>query len=464
MEYFGSQKEQRIIYILLLCEVEKVKIKWLLIFIIIFSFGCAGISKKKDSDILKQAEKVGANVTISGVGSDNATPALTTYLEGETSGGLSEHFTIQNMFESALDLNNYNTLFITLDSDSNGAISDEVWYSSFYTVGGDLGTPSSGTLTNCTGPFESDTSNNFDPDRLNGDTTDDNYLDDAVIDPAIRFVEQDVAPNADPYEITPTTGYHEVRIDVDATAQGDNTTLTLNDPGGSTYEGVIVIIKNVASNTLDMADTAAQQELSSPATLEINESITFQYQDDRWVEIARSTNSLTIASIDIGGGVFVMPNSADPTTDTEGKIAFDSNDDALEVYDGAQSVIVGKKIQQASMTIWDPDTVQATEDAVPLMAVEETWAPFGITITKCWWKSDATVETVVNFEEWAAPDDGAPATIDEVSSVGATALEDSETTISDSAVAAGSIVYVDLDTDALNYLQVGIEFYINPGN
>ena len=166
---------------------------------------------------------------------------------------------------------------------------------------------------------------------------------------------------------------------------------------------------------------------------------------------------------DFGGATSVeVPNGANPTTDAAGEVAVDTDDHFLEFYSDASRVAVTK--YTAQMTIWDPDTIQAIEDAVPLLAVEADWAPHGITIVDCGWKSDAAVTMTIGFEEWTSPADGSPSTIEDVTSASDVTEQADDGTLADAAVAAGSIVMIDLDTDALNYVQVWITYFVNPGD
>ena len=114
----------------------------------------------------------------------------------------------------------------------------------------------------------------------------------------------------------------------------------------------------------------------------------------------------------------------------------------------------------AQMTVYNPDGIQPTEDAIPMLAVESEWAPFGITVLQVGWKIDtATANYSVGFEEWGDPS-GVDSVIEDVTTA-SSVTEYDETASSDPDVAEGSIVYINLDTDDVNYLQVWFTFTID---
>jgi hypothetical protein len=157
-----------------------------------------------------------------------------------------------------------------------------------------------------------------------------------------------------------------------------------------------------------------------------------------------------------------IPAAANPTIDTEGEIAYDSDDENIRVYDGSANRAINT-VQTITKAIFDPDGIQATEDAVPILAVESDWAPFGITLLSVGIKTDAASTYSVNFEEWTSPTDATPSTIEAVATSTSTEAED-DGTLSDSSIATGSIVYADLPTTGIDMLTVWCTYYINSGD
>lgn len=178
-------------------------------------------------------------------------------------------------------------------------------------------------------------------------------------------------------------------------------------------------------------------------------------QNDQSNTVTSGANGWTFSGL-------LAPSGSNPTTAAAGALSVDTDDHFIEIYTDASRVAVTK--YTAQMTIWDPDTIQAIEDAVPLLAVEADWAPHGITIVDCGWKSDAAATQTIGFEEWTSPTDGTPSTIEDVTSGSDVTEQADDGTLADSAVAAGSIVMIDLPTTSLNYLQVWMTYFVNPGD
>ena len=173
---------------------------------------------------------------------------------------------------------------------------------------------------------------------------------------------------------------------------------------------------------------------------------------------------------DIGTGVYnfggatslEIPNGANTTTNVEGQIAYDTNDEALEVYDGAESRLIST-VHTFSGTILDPDSVQPLVDAIPILAIESDWAPHGIKLISVGIKVGNATTYSVNFEEWTSPTDGAPSTIETVATNASTEAED-DGALTDSDIAVGSIIYADLPTTNVAILQIWGTYYIKDGN
>ena len=166
---------------------------------------------------------------------------------------------------------------------------------------------------------------------------------------------------------------------------------------------------------------------------------------------------------DFGGATSVeIPSANSPTADAVGEIAWDANDYALEVFDGTNARLI-PSTRFFSATIIQPADVQPNIDAVPILPVEAYWAPFGITLLHVGIKTNSSSSLTVNFEEWVDPCDAAPSTIESVAtSTSYEAIDDGELT--DAAIAAGSIIYADLDTTDVNSLQIWGTYYINDGD
>lgn len=171
------------------------------------------------------------------------------------------------------------------------------------------------------------------------------------------------------------------------------------------------------------------------------------------------------AAMDFGGATSLeIPNGTNPTTDTPGEIAIDTDlgaYGAIEIYGATGSSII-PATQVLSKTIWDPDGIQSTEDAIPLLEVTSDWAPHGITILDIELAADASNSGTYVIEEWTDPTTHS-SDIESISFSTSTEAAD-DGTLSDSSVAAGSFVFIDLDTTSLNFLTVTITYIINEGD
>lgn len=180
----------------------------------------------------------------------------------------------------------------------------------------------------------------------------------------------------------------------------------------------------------------------------------FSFDDD---------NITTTGAVDFGGATSLeLPNSNNPTTDAEGEIAWDADDNALEAF-GTPSRLITNPLEHFHCTIHNPDGVQGDQDAVPVLPVEIEWAPHGITLVDLGIKTDAASTYSVNFEEWTSPTDGLPQTLETVATSSSTEAED-DGVLTDASVAAGSIIYIDLPTTDIDMLTIWGTYYINPGD
>lgn len=282
---------------------------FLILITITLGFGCA-TTKNANFDILKEAEKGGANVTISGVGDNNTSPASTTYIEGETAGGTSEHFTIANMgkaitFSVMLGYGTGVTTALAIDIGSAGAP---------VVFNGDAGQPSAIDLLNAT---------NF-PSTVTLDTEWDTP---AEINAVLETTEN-ITASTDPYAITATGDWNDYSVYwLKVSADADNTDITLTETGlPASGVRTIAIVQNAAANTLIMSDDAGIQNLSPDTWIgEQGDLIVLYYDSTQWQELYRCSVNALFASLDMSGGTLYVPNGANPTIDAAGKVGADTS-------------------------------------------------------------------------------------------------------------------------------------------
>lgn len=123
----------------------------------------------------------------------------------------------------------------------------------------------------------------------------------------------------------------------------------------------------------------------------------------------------------------------------------------------ASAATVFSFVQQKDATIVDPDTVQTTSDAIPLFEVDARNYPFGIRIVQVKVGLNASASPAYALEEWTSPTSGVSSLLMNLGM--SSASEATWTTITDNTVAAGSYVFLNLDTTALNWAKVTVWFY-----
>jgi len=170
-------------------------------------------------------------------------------------------------------------------------------------------------------------------------------------------------------------------------------------------------------------------------------------------------------NVDLGSADFELPQASAAAPDADGEVELDMTDGTLVIqnssghtYLGSSTdVVYGKLLKQKSITIMEPDKVQAVSDAIPMFAVETDEYPHGIEIAQVYLKTDANSTLSVNLESWTDPADASPSTLTTVAT--STSDEVNEAPDTDGTVAGGKIVMLDLDTTDVNWVQVTIVYY-----
>lgn len=172
--------------------------------------------------------------------------------------------------------------------------------------------------------------------------------------------------------------------------------------------------------------------------------------------------------VDLGGATSLeIPNATAPALTADGQLALETDADAINIQAGSNATggipsntdVALPLIQQKDITLLEPDQMQALSDAIPFFTVDAYNYPNGITITAIRLATDASSTLAINVEEWLSPTDGSPVTIDAIATSAST--ETTETTITDASVAAGSYVFLDLDTTDVNWAKMTIWYYVN---
>jgi hypothetical protein len=182
-----------------------------------------------------------------------------------------------------------------------------------------------------------------------------------------------------------------------------------------------------------------------------------------------TTGAWLFSSINAGGGELEIPNGNNPTTDTEGQIAHDTDDAAIEIYStrfSASVLTAPEEITLPPITIYEPDEVATIDDEVPIYFFPAETYPHGVTIRSIQIWSSATCTDPLNFEEWS--NNGTAWTVD--STVEAITLSGIYTqddgTLADAAIDADDGLFCDLDAtmDDIAWITIQATITINPGD
>jgi len=187
-------------------------------------------------------------------------------------------------------------------------------------------------------------------------------------------------------------------------------------------------------------------------------------------DYAEADGDVFTGTHDFGGADDLeIPNGNNPTTDTEGQIAHDTDDAALEIYStrfSASVLTAPEEITLPAVILYEPDEVAGIDDEMPLHHFPAETYPHGVTVRSIHIASSATCTDPLNFEEWS--NNGTAWSNDstvEAITLSGTYTED-DGTLADNAIAADAYLFVDLDDtmDDIAYLVFTVTVTINPGD
>jgi len=228
-----------------------------------------------------------------------------------------------------------------------------------------------------------------------------------------------------------------------------------------------------ARTTLGAAASGANSDITSLASLSTALSVAQGGTGSTTAAGART--SLGAAASGANGDItglsaltsLKIPASTAPSLTVDGQVGLETDADAVNIQAGsntvggipANTVVALPLVQQKDITLLEPDQIQTVSDAIPFFTVDAYNYPNGITITAIRLATDASSSLTINVEEWTSPTDGSPATVDSIAT--SASSEVTETTITDASIAAGSYVFLDLDTTDVNWAKVTIWYYVN---
>ena len=172
------------------------------------------------------------------------------------------------------------------------------------------------------------------------------------------------------------------------------------------------------------------------------------------------------SAFDFGGATSLeIPAVANPTTDAEGEIAWDANDDAIEVYSGdeAESALISI-YKHISIPIPLPDSVATYVPNLIVFKVNALLYPHGIEIDLVSIQLEADAAYSMVIEEWSTADPPILENIISTVTTGATDTYAEEAPDTDAAIDAGDRIVLNIPATDVDVVTVEIFFHVLGGN
>ena len=118
------------------------------------------------------------------------------------------------------------------------------------------------------------------------------------------------------------------------------------------------------------------------------------------------------------------------------------------------------RIKTASVTISDPDTLQASKDAPFMLFINSNGFPYGISIKTLGMTLDSDIAYTLNFEEWDDPSDGSPTTIGFLTSIASDGLYTTEKNVASYDASINKYIAYDLPPTDIDMLMLWFTFEI----
>jgi hypothetical protein len=247
--------------------------------------------------------------------------------------------------------------------------------------------------------------------------------------------------------LTADSGQFDGNLDVDS----------MDVNGVADFGGTVTITGNTdIQSTTFTADSAQFDGNVDIDSMDVNGAADFS---------GTTTLGTVAGAIDAGGATSVEIPAVDaPTTNAEGEIAWDTNDDAIEVYSGdeAESGLI-PFYRHIAVAIILPDSVQTYTPDLCIFHVNALMYPYGIEIdlVSIQLESDAAYSMVL--EEWSPADP--PVYQNAISTVttGATDTYAEEAPDTDGNLDAGDRIFLDIPTTDVDVVTVEIFFHVTEG-
>lgn len=179
-------------------------------------------------------------------------------------------------------------------------------------------------------------------------------------------------------------------------------------------------------------------------------------------ELDEGANFTWTGTHDFGGATSLeIPAVDDPTTDAEGETAWDTNDDAFEVYMGSESEsALIPAYQKLDAHVFAPDGIN---DEICIFRVDALIYPFGIEIDQVSITLPADAAYSMVFEEWAGDPPVAQNDISTVTTGSGDAYAE-EAPDTDAALDADDYIFLHVPNTDVDWIHVQVIYHINDGN
>lgn len=188
---------------------------------------------------------------------------------------------------------------------------------------------------------------------------------------------------------------------------------------------------------------------------------------DNTSDATKNAASVTLTNKTITTPVLTLEQSTNPTNTTEGRAQWDTDDDMLIAGDGAAArVVATAKHTTTPLVIYQPDDLASSTEPdgglFPVYTFDAETFPAGVTLTSIVVETSATCTDSAVFEErtnngtaWSANDPVDTFTLSGTSTT--------ETTITDSAIAADATVFVNLPASPtdIDWWKIHFTYTIN---
>jgi len=274
------------------------------------------------------------------------------------------------------------------------------------------------------------------------------------------------------------------------TAVGDailaNATLVILNPDGDytltstptiadSTDGQVLYIAaaNAEANSVTIQDESGLgnsnlELMGETATIAGKTVVGLIFYDGAWVEFGTQiTNEVT--NLRVKGKVTIInelniPHDDNPSTTEDTELAYDTNDDALEVYagtDDSESRLI-PTIHCSQVLIFAPDGVN---DQIPIFHCDAEEYPHGIQLMNVQITLPVDAAYSMVFEEWAGDPPAAQADIETVTTAGTDAYMEVRTTdIDNRDIDADDYIFLDIPATDVDWIHCAAFFYINDGD